>query len=168
MLDTSFDITAIVESVKAIKRFAAAPEWADYIISPFGTLAGTTDDDLTAHAREHTSTVFHPASTASMTSLTSSDGVVNPDLTVKGTSGLRVVDLSAFVSFKSTNITIAAGADLYTSHLFLVATLRVPSTCSQNVRQISSKPLLKIFHLATCYHYSGLLFPRTTYIISSP
>ena len=98
MLDTSFDITAIVESVKAIKRFAAAPAWADYITSPFGTLAGTTDDDLIAHAREHTSTVFHPSSTASMTSFTSSNGVVNPDLTVKGTSGLRVVDLSAFVS----------------------------------------------------------------------
>ena len=115
MLDTSFDITAIVESVKAIKRFAAAPAWADYITSPFGTLAGTTDDDLIAHAREHTSTVFHPASTASMTSFTSSNGVVNPDLTVKGTSGLRVVDLSAFVSV----------IHYYTSEQELICTLAI-------------------------------------------
>ncbi len=33
-----------------------------------------------------------------MSSYSSPDGVVNPDLTVKGTSGLRVVDLSVIVS----------------------------------------------------------------------
>ncbi len=33
-----------------------------------------------------------------MASNTTTDGVVNPDLTVKGTAGLRIVDLSVFVS----------------------------------------------------------------------
>ncbi len=98
MLDTDFDITTMVESIKAIKRFAGAPAWGDYITSPYGSLAGTTDAELEEHARQHTTTVFHPTSTASMTSKNSLDGVVNPDLTVKGTSGLRIVDLSVFVS----------------------------------------------------------------------
>ena len=98
MLDTQFDITTMVESIKAIKRFAAAPAWDDYITGTVGTLSGTTDADLEQHARQHTTTVFHPSSTASMSSQDSLDGVVNPDLTVKGTSGLRVVDLSVFVS----------------------------------------------------------------------
>ena len=98
MLDTPFDITTMVESVKAIKRFAAAPAWGNYITSAYGSLAGTSDAELEEHARQHTTTVFHPTSTASMTSQDSLDGVVNPDLTVKGASGLRIVDLSVFVS----------------------------------------------------------------------
>ena len=98
MLDTPFDITTMVESVKAIKRFAAAPAWGNYITGAYGSLAGTSDAQLEEHARQHTTTVFHPTSTASMTSQDSLDGVVNPDLTVKGASGLRVVDLSVFVS----------------------------------------------------------------------
>lgn len=106
MLDTLFDITTMVESIKAIKRFAAAPAWGDYVSSAFGSLAGTSDAELEEHARQHTTTVFHPTSTASMASQDSLDGVVNPDLTVKGTSGLRIVDLSVFVS--SLSFTLSA------------------------------------------------------------
>lgn len=106
MLDTLFDITTMVESIKAIKRFAAAPAWGDYVTSAFGSLAGTSDAELEEHARQHTTTVFHPTSTASMASQDSLDGVVNPDLTVKGTSGLRIVDLSVFVS--SLSFTLSA------------------------------------------------------------
>ena len=98
MLNTSFDVMSIRESIRAVKRFAAAPAWRDYINGSFGSLAGTSDAELDAHARQHTSTVFHPSSTASMTSAMSNMGVVNPDLTVKGTDGLRIVDLSVFVS----------------------------------------------------------------------
>ena len=96
MLATDFDIHTITESVKAVKRFAAAPAWSNYITGAFGTLNGTTDAQLSAHARLHTSTVFHPTSTASMTatSKSPSSGVVNSDLTVKGAVGLRIVDLS--------------------------------------------------------------------------
>ena len=104
MLDTEFDITSMVESVQAIKRFAAAPAWSDYVTGAYGSLAATSEADLEAHARQHTSTVFHPSSTASMASSTSTDGVVNPDLTVKGTAGLRIVDLSVFVSPFDRNI----------------------------------------------------------------
>lgn len=86
------------ESIKAVKRFAAAPAWNGYITGLVGKFWGSADADLDAHARQHSTTVFHPTSTASMTSQASADGVVNPDLTVKGTEGLRIVDLSVLVS----------------------------------------------------------------------
>ncbi|KAI9447257.1 aryl-alcohol-oxidase from pleurotus Eryingii [Lactarius psammicola] len=73
----------------------AAPAWSDYVIGPFGTLADAkTDSEIEAFARSHASTVFHPTSTASMSRHDCPHGVVNPDLSVKKTVGLRIVDAS--------------------------------------------------------------------------
>ncbi|KAF9477982.1 alcohol oxidase, partial [Pholiota conissans] len=96
MLTTDFDITAMRESVKAIKRFAAAPAWSDYLIAPLRNLSATADADIDAYVRQYTTTIFHPSSTAAMAPFNSTNGVVNPDLTVKGVEGLRIVDLSVF------------------------------------------------------------------------
>ncbi|KAI0295097.1 hypothetical protein B0F90DRAFT_1811527 [Multifurca ochricompacta] len=97
LLNSDFDIFTIREGVKAALRFAAAPAWKDYVIGPFGALANVkTDADIEAYARSHAATVFHPFSTASMSPFGSSSGVVNPDLTVKKTIGLRIVDASVF------------------------------------------------------------------------
>ncbi len=102
MLTTEWDVHVLRESVRAAKRFAAAPAWSGYITGAVGKLFSETNSGLDAHAREIASTIFHPTSTASMSSYSSSDGVVNPDLTVKGTYGLRVVDLSVLVSVSRT------------------------------------------------------------------
>jgi choline dehydrogenase-like flavoprotein len=98
MLTTDFDITAMRESVKAIKQFVTAPAWSDYVIAPVGNLSATSDAGLDAYVRQGTTTIFHPSGTASMTSKDSANGVVNPDFTVKGAEGLRIVDLSVVVS----------------------------------------------------------------------
>ncbi|KAF4610054.1 hypothetical protein D9613_010669 [Agrocybe pediades] len=97
-LSTDFDIFAMRESVKAIKRFLAAPAWSDYVIGPFGDAfsKAKTDAQIEKYIRGLATTIFHPVGTASMTSAKSSAGVVNPDLTVKGAAGLRVVDASVF------------------------------------------------------------------------
>ncbi len=108
---------------------------------PYGSLAGTSDADLEEHARQHTTTVFHPTSTASMTSQDSLDGVVNPDLTVIGASGLRIVDLSVFVSIFSVPYWFVA--DCTPSHSSPAATPWGLYTCSLNGLQILSKHLLK-------------------------
>jgi len=88
------------EGVKAVKRFAAAPAFSDYVIGPFGDnfSAATTDAAIEDYVRGLTTTIFHPVGTASMSHWSSKNGVVNPDLTVKGTDGLRIVDASVFVS----------------------------------------------------------------------
>ncbi|KAI9435482.1 aryl-alcohol-oxidase from pleurotus Eryingii [Lactarius indigo] len=76
LLNSDFDIFTIREGVKAALQFAAAPEWGDYVIEPFGA------------------TMFHPSSTALMSQKCSAHGVVDPDFSVKNTVGLRIVDAS--------------------------------------------------------------------------
>jgi len=85
------------ESVKAVKRFIAGSAWEDYIIGPYGSTAGNTDDEIDAHVRELSTTVFHPVGTASMTKAGSSWGVVDPNLKLKGAEGIRIVDASVWV-----------------------------------------------------------------------
>ncbi|KAI0033375.1 alcohol oxidase [Vararia minispora EC-137] len=96
-LQTDFDIFAMREAVKAIRRFMQAPAWNGYIEGEYGSSArALTDEQIEAWARNQTGTVFHPVGTARMSPFGSEEGVVNPDLTVKGTKGLRIVDASVF------------------------------------------------------------------------
>ncbi|KAI0067079.1 aryl-alcohol oxidase-like protein [Artomyces pyxidatus] len=97
LLNSEFDIFAMREAIKAGKQFMTAKAFDGFIIEPFGDFAAaTTDAEIETYAREFSTTVWHPTSSAAMTSWSSSAGVLNPDLTVKGTVGLRVVDASAF------------------------------------------------------------------------
>ena len=98
-LTTDFDIVTLRESVRAIKRFVAAPAWADYVVSPFGPLSATSDADIDNYIRGIATTVFHPVGTAAMSCSSSESGVVDENLLVKGADGLRIVDASVFVSF---------------------------------------------------------------------
>ena len=97
-LTTTFDIFALRETVKAVKRFVASSAWADYVVGPVGGLASTTDSDIETYIREQASTGLHPVGTASMSPKGAQWGVVDPDLKVKGVEGVRVVDASVFVS----------------------------------------------------------------------
>ncbi|KAI0298456.1 hypothetical protein B0F90DRAFT_1732646 [Multifurca ochricompacta] len=79
-----------IAQLQASQRFLAA--------SPaVGNFAGVkTDDQISEYARNNAATVFHPAGTAFMSSHGAKNGVLNPDLTVKNTIGLRIVDASVF------------------------------------------------------------------------
>ena len=81
------------------KRFLTAPVWKGYILNPVGGLENTTSDaalDAFVHAMSTSSS--HLIGTAGMSARDASYGVVDPDLRVKGASGLRVIDASVFVS----------------------------------------------------------------------
>ncbi|KAF8962123.1 hypothetical protein BDZ97DRAFT_1920795 [Flammula alnicola] len=97
-LTTDFDIFAMRESVQAINRFVGAPAWSDYVVGPFGSsfAAATDDSSIDSYVRGLTTTIFHPVGTAAMSPAGATTGVVNPDLTVKGADGLRIVDASIF------------------------------------------------------------------------
>lgn len=80
-------------------EFLRASAWTGYVlqeVSPFAQ--ASTDAELAAYARNYSATENHPVGTARMSSASSSEGVLTPDLRVKGTSGLRVVDASVLVS----------------------------------------------------------------------
>ncbi|KAF2096008.1 aryl-alcohol oxidase-like protein, partial [Rhizodiscina lignyota] len=100
ILTTEFDQHTIVEGMKsAVKLFAAAP-LKEINTKPCGTFAAAletgSDDALLNYARDIGITMFHASCTTAMSPVSASWGVVNPDLTVKGAQGLRIVDAGVF------------------------------------------------------------------------
>ncbi|KAI0058477.1 aryl-alcohol-oxidase from pleurotus Eryingii [Artomyces pyxidatus] len=97
LLNSDVDIAIMREAIRAARRFVAAPAWAGYVTGEYGAFGrAQTDAEIDAYARNGSRTIFHPVGTARMAPFGASYGVVNPDLTVKGTKGLRVVDASIF------------------------------------------------------------------------
>ncbi|TFY58691.1 hypothetical protein EVG20_g8053 [Dentipellis fragilis] len=90
------DVQVMREAVKAVRRFVQAAPWQGYIIREHGAFANArTDAQIEDYVRNSTGTVFHASSSLAMGAVNSTTSVLHPDLTVKGTRGLRVVDLSA-------------------------------------------------------------------------
>ena len=87
-----------------MKRLVAAPAWADYVVSPFGPLSATSDNDIDDYIRGISSGGLHAVGTAAMSSSNSPHGVVDQNLLVKGADGLRIVDASVFVSIIDTDL----------------------------------------------------------------
>ncbi|KAJ8516161.1 hypothetical protein ONZ45_g6505 [Pleurotus djamor] len=99
------DLRIFREALKAVNRFVAAPVFDDYIIGPYDEAGATTDDAIDAYIRKYTTSVWHPVGTAAMSPADSTEGVVNPDLVVKGVSGLRIVDASIMPFIPSAHTT---------------------------------------------------------------
>ncbi|KAJ7821918.1 glucose dehydrogenase short protein [Mycena olivaceomarginata] len=108
MLTTDFDIFTIRpqadylslpyrESIKRAYRFVQAPTWKDYIISPIVDLLNMSTDALDEYMRNNAGFSSHLVSTAAMSAADASYGVVNPDLLVKGVTGLSIIDASILV-----------------------------------------------------------------------
>ncbi|KAK0192547.1 hypothetical protein F5146DRAFT_1040436 [Armillaria mellea] len=93
LLTAPIDILIVRESIKAARRFFSGPAWEGYILGSLNNNA-TTDEDIEEFIRKNAVSFFHPVSTASMSPKGAEWGVVDPDLKVKGVSGLRVVDAS--------------------------------------------------------------------------
>jgi choline dehydrogenase-like flavoprotein len=97
LLATKSDKLIFRDALKETMRIVKAPAWKNYIIGPAGTTGNlTTNKAIDQYIADTAFTVYHPVGTCSMAAWndTTGLGVVNPDLTVKGTLGLRVVDAS--------------------------------------------------------------------------
>ncbi|CAK5264114.1 unnamed protein product [Mycena citricolor] len=94
LVGTSQDQFVLREAMRASARFAAAPAFDDYVLENGSFSPNATDSALNSYIAANAQTVFHPVGTASMSPYGAQWGVVNPDLTVKKTTGLRIVDLS--------------------------------------------------------------------------
>src|SRR6185312_12128540 len=95
-LSTESDVAEMLAAVKFVRKIAAMPAMAEYIVEEI--LPGpsvTSDEDLIHDFRRRSGTVYHPVSTCRMGPDTSR-AVVDPRLKVYGLSGLRVIDASIF------------------------------------------------------------------------
>ncbi|KAK0482221.1 aryl-alcohol-oxidase from pleurotus Eryingii [Armillaria novae-zelandiae] len=96
-LTSPLDIYIMISAVKGVRQFIQASPWDDYVIERYGELGeAETDEEIEAAIRNNAISIWHPSCTARMSAYNATDGVVNPDLTVKGVSGLRIVDASVF------------------------------------------------------------------------
>ncbi|KAF7374108.1 GMC oxidoreductase [Mycena sanguinolenta] len=93
LLGAEVDLVIMREAVKSAIRYTTAPAWKGYVLSTVG-ITDTSDAGIEAYIRANAGTIYHPVGTASMSPKNAQWGVVNPDLTVKGLTGLRVVDMS--------------------------------------------------------------------------
>ncbi|KAF9005524.1 aryl-alcohol oxidase [Cyathus striatus] len=103
-LTHEYDMLVAIEVIKYIRKFFTAPVWKDILVAPYHpTQDEVTDDQIEAYIRQSAIAASHGAGTAAMSPKGAGYGVVDPDLNVKGTSGLRVVDGSVIPSATSGN-----------------------------------------------------------------
>ncbi|TDL26776.1 aryl-alcohol oxidase [Rickenella mellea] len=95
-LTHDLDTTAVVAALRLGLDFLDKPAWREIIIGPIveGISLQATDATLGQFVRNNAASNGHPVGTASMSPFGASYGVVDPDLRLKGVTGLRVIDAS--------------------------------------------------------------------------
>ena len=96
-LSADDDVAVMVQAIKDAQEIVSNTQFDGYIISQLDPSPNATDSELADFARQGTASVYHPAGTARMGSGNGSY-VTTPELLVRGTVGLRVVDASVLVS----------------------------------------------------------------------
>ncbi|KAJ7286791.1 pyranose dehydrogenase [Mycena rebaudengoi] len=94
LLASEFDLFTMREGLKRAQKFVSAPAWKNYIIAPTENLENITSAALDQHIRNTATTALHLVGSAGMSARNAGYGVVDPDLLVKGVSGLRIIDAS--------------------------------------------------------------------------
>ncbi|KAJ7635136.1 alcohol oxidase [Roridomyces roridus] len=118
LLAGDFDLFLAREGIKHAYKFFQTPVWDDLIIEPITDLLSLTTDELNDFIRNTSVSTGHIVSTAAMSARDADYGVVNPDLLVKGASGLRIIDASVMPFIVSghtqaaTYVIAERGADL--------------------------------------------------------
>jgi choline dehydrogenase-like flavoprotein len=91
-LSDSRDLDLLVEGAHISRRILDAPSLALCGGRELYTRPGQTDAELRATIKQHADTIYHPVATCRMGS--DARSVVDPQLRVRGVTGLRVVDAS--------------------------------------------------------------------------
>ncbi len=96
-LDTEDDRQSMVEGVRIALEIASQPALKAVERAPFSVPASDSEKDILAWVREVGQTVYHATSTCAI------GAVVDPELRVYGTEGLRVVDASVMPTITRAN-----------------------------------------------------------------
>jgi choline dehydrogenase len=91
-LDDPEDLRTAIDGVRAVMEIALRSPLAECISAPLFAPASESDSDIEAHVRTTMQTLYHPVGSCRMGSDETS--VLDTELRVRGTEGLRVVDAS--------------------------------------------------------------------------
>ncbi|KAF7303842.1 GMC oxidoreductase [Mycena indigotica] len=122
LLQDEFDIFTVREAIKRAQLFFTAPNWRNVVIGPTQNFDNMTTAEMDTFIRNTAIPSLHLVGSASMTARDAPYGVVNPDLLVKGVTGLRIVDASVIPRIPSAHTQAAIyafaerGADLIKQH----------------------------------------------------
>ena len=106
-LSTGEDRATLVAGLRLARRLAATRAMTPLVESEYRPGAGTiTDEALLAFARDTGGTIFHPSGTTRMGPAGDALAVVDPELRVHGTTGLRVVDCGIMPTLVSGNTNV--------------------------------------------------------------
>lgn len=100
-LEHTDDLDVLVEGYKLTRRLMAAPAMSEFVTEDLFESRSQSDEDIRALLRERTDTVYHPVGTCRMGS--DELAVVDSQLRVRGTEGLRVVDASIMPTLVGAN-----------------------------------------------------------------
>jgi choline dehydrogenase len=108
-LTAAGDLDAMVEGVRLAQALASSKAYEAIRGEPVDPNASVrTDDEVRDYIRRSADTIFHPACTCRMGR--DRDSVVDPELRVRGVSGLRVADASVFPAALNSQIHAACVA----------------------------------------------------------
>jgi choline dehydrogenase/4-pyridoxate dehydrogenase len=108
LLATDRDWSTMRRAVALFRDIARQRAIAPFIAGELGPLAAVRNDEELEHAIRTTAvTAHHPAGTCRMGTASDPMAVVDPELRVHGTEGLRVVDASVFPDLVGGNINAA-------------------------------------------------------------
>ncbi|KAJ7579810.1 alcohol oxidase [Mycena floridula] len=94
VLDSLFEMFVLREGLRGAQRFFTAKAWDGYVTASLLNATTATDDELDTYIRANAAPNLHGVASASMTPKDAGYGVVDPDLKVKGVTGLRIIDAS--------------------------------------------------------------------------
>ncbi|KAJ6496169.1 aryl-alcohol oxidase-like protein, partial [Mycena sanguinolenta] len=93
-LSNRVDLDVFMAGVNAMRTFLTASPWRGYILEPHNIVPNATDSETEEYIRQFSNSIRHATGTAYASKFEDNFGVTNPDLTVKKTTGLRIVDAS--------------------------------------------------------------------------
>jgi choline dehydrogenase-like flavoprotein len=122
-LTTDEDRQTMIDGLRIALDIASQPSLKAVERGPYSVPDSDSDEDLLAFARRAGQSVYHPTSTCAI------GLVVDPELRVYGTEGLRVVDASVMPTVTRANTN--------------AATIMIAEKAADLIRSSSSTPALK-------------------------
>jgi choline dehydrogenase len=104
-LSAQEDVSTLVRGLKLARKILRAPSLAKLVSQELAPSpeAEVSDTQLEDHIRRYAKTVYHPAGTCRIGAQNDPDAALTTDLQVRGITGLRVADASAFPLLVSGN-----------------------------------------------------------------